>query len=272
MVGKKDGSTIAVIGANGFVGNSICRYLEAKCSRQNVLRLGRAGFDLNNPNSWATVDESVDCLVHAAASTTTDRYNLYNTNAISTGLLAEYCNSIGLKKMVYLSTGAVYGNIHGYASTETRCNPQTDYALSKYLAERRLVESFQGALVVLRLYFPYGPNQGGNRLLPRMIATLKRSQPVTCNPDGGPLLQLAHIDDVVSVIVEQFVNADAKSGYWNIASTHIYPIEEIAGLLAKQLSVQLELDRSGSSADVLSVPYESARWRPFAADALFDGE
>ena len=52
----------------------------------------------------------IDCVVHAGMCDRGDRFEIFNTNALSAGPLGEHLNRIGTSKLIYLSTGAVYGD------------------------------------------------------------------------------------------------------------------------------------------------------------------
>lgn len=159
--------TVAVIGAKGFVGRSLCGML-ANQGLVTTIPLSRPLFDLNIPSTWGALPPRTDCVIHAAAALRGDIYEIFNTNALSAGPFAAHLNAIGVRKLVFLSTGSVYGATCSVTSPSIPCAPDTWYAASKYIAECKFLEVFSGHLNVLRLYFPYGSNQPQSGLFPKM--------------------------------------------------------------------------------------------------------
>ena len=197
-----------------------------------------------------------------------DRYEIFNVNALSAGPLGEHLNQISVGKLVYLSTGAVYGNASAPATPATPCDPKTDYALSKYLAEQKLAAQFSGRLSILRIYFPYGPRQREPRLVPSLIRRIAAGERIVCNPDGGPRQPLAHIDDLTRHIVEDFVIGDSEVKVCNIASDRILSIEQLARWIGEALGCEVVFDRGGTSSDVGSEPYAPGTWRDFTLEGM----
>lgn len=264
--------SVAVIGANGFVGRALCTLMETRPDIR-VQRLGRPDFDLTEQGTWSTLAPGTECVVHAAALTGGDLYRLFDVNALSAGPLARHLNELGVRKLIFLSTGAVYGANPAPTTPDTPCAPVTPYAISKYLAERKLAERFLGRLNVLRLYYPYGPRQGAERLFPRLKARIANGETVTVNEDGGPRLSVTHVDDLCSVMIERFILSDEDRTIHNLASDQILRVAEAARAIAALMGRSVSFSHNGVSPDCVSEPYRPASWRPFVArDVLSVGD
>lgn len=262
-------SRIGLIGASGFVGQAIGRAFARLTPDTDVVALNRPDFDLTRPETWSMLAPPMDCVVHAAGLREGSRQDLFDVNTLPIAPLAERCNMAGVKKFVYLSTGAVYGNSAKPAQPGMPVNPGTSYAEAKRQAEKDLQKIFQGRTCILRLYFPYGRGQSLPRLLPMICDRISREVPIHCNPDGGPHLNVAHVDDVAEVIVEDFILGSDAPPLANIASDQIISIESLVNMLAARLGKEPKLVRDGAEPETNSVPYCPGRWREFdAADVI----
>lgn len=265
MTGSR--KTVAVIGAEGFIGSNLCRHIRESFSDEIVLTaLGREDFDLTAPETWTTLPDGTDCLIHAAALLQGDVYDIFSINALPARELAVFCNKRKIRQFIYISTGAVYGTTPEPASALTPVNPSGHYAVSKFLAERILQDTFTGTLQVLRLYFPYGHGQQAPRLFPRLAWSIASGETISCNPGGGPRLSVVHIDDLCGTVIKDFVLGRHGSGIWNIASDTVVSIGDVCRRVADALNFDLRLIEDGAQPDVLSAPYnreDSVKWRPF---------
>lgn len=269
---KQDGVSaatrrITVLGGTGFVGGAIVRALQGGLAGKiEVTAPARDRFDLTAPGTWPSMDDDTDCVIHAAGLNDGALYDVFAANALYAPALAAFLGERGVRKIVYLSTGSVYGSLNRPASPDTPVNPGSPYATSKYLAERTFMARFPGIVNVLRLYFPYGRGQKPPRLLPSLAARIGGGEPVICNADGGPRLSLTHVDDVAEITVRDFALATTESGVWNIAAPETMTIEDAATRIAAALGTEAVMERSGTACEVTSEPYirtDGTSWRPF---------
>ncbi len=126
---------VAIIGAGGFVGAALCRHFETRHPEIPTLALLRRDFDLTDESTWSGLQYGTECVVHCAGALSGPTYDLFRVNALSAASFACLCNSLGVKKLVLLSTGAVYGPASSPATPQTVCQPLGNYAISKYIGE-----------------------------------------------------------------------------------------------------------------------------------------
>lgn len=268
-MGRDPVARLGIIGASGFVGRAVLRALARIAPGIEAVALDRPDFDLTKPATWAGLTQHFDCVLHAAGRSDGPGQEIFDVNARNIGALAERCAAADVRKFVYLSTGAVYGACAEPTTPDTPQKPNGDYALSKWLAEKKLQETFRGILHILRLYFPYGRGQKPPRLVPMLCDRIARGEPIRCNPDGGPRINLAHVDDLAQAIVEDFILGPGAGPVTNLASDQVVGIEALVTALAARMNRPLTLVRDGAQLDTLSVPYRPGRWRPFdAAEAI----
>src|SRR5512143_2060878 len=97
--------------------------------------------DVNDrPKLWTLLQE-VDCVYHLAARVTVPESVLYprEYNAVNVGgtvSLMEAMRDVGVRRVVFVSSGAVYGEQSEQPVSETAVpNPGSPYAVSKLAAE-----------------------------------------------------------------------------------------------------------------------------------------
>lgn len=155
---------IAVTGANGLLGNFILKkFTDEKITvvgvkRENsdlsfvdseVKNLEWRNANLNDSNSLIDAFKGVDVVVHAAAMVSFDpraKRKIYNTNVEGTRNVVNACLTLGIKRMILISSVAALGRKKGQTViTEeaqwTDSDLNSDYANSKYLSE---LEAFRG--------------------------------------------------------------------------------------------------------------------------------
>ena len=192
---------ICVTGANGFIGQSLCKALSnsgyfvrgfvrtlntfPKLRNLEYVKVGN--IDLNT--NWENSLFSFDCLIHCAGianTTKKDDKDIYNSvNFEGTKNLAEQAVKAGVRRFIFLSTIKVNGESTYKPNTKQRfshkntSNPQDSYAISKLEAEKILweISSKTGLeVVVVRLPLVYGYGAKGN--LERLIKLVRLGIPL----------------------------------------------------------------------------------------------
>jgi nucleoside-diphosphate-sugar epimerase len=166
--------TIVVIGASGFIGQNLIRDLISKKSYQVIAttrskyesfnrRFIKSKFlklvkvDLNNHKEILKVI-TPNCIVINLA------YNWHEGKAYNlklTNNLLEVCGQVGITRFLHISTAAVVGRtVSNLITEETKCNPVTEYGITKLLMERLVIEKSKGLFEsqVIRPTSVFGPN------------------------------------------------------------------------------------------------------------------
>jgi len=191
---------VLVTGANGFVGQALCKGLIKQgfdvlgAVRNDNVNLDFLTTkviigDINNQTNWAEVLINVDFIIHLAArvhimnEVALDPIDIYRKiNVEGTLNLAKQASKIGVKRFIYLSSIKVNGEITlpGIPFTENDKHiPIDPYALSKYEAERNLLQLAKETdleVVIIRPPLVYGPKVKANFL--RMVKWLYKGVPL----------------------------------------------------------------------------------------------
>jgi len=235
MVHEAAGLRIAVTGAAGFVGGA----LAAACQRRagvTVFPLCRPTFELCDSGTFDAIPRDVDVVVHAAGMVGDGHkpQSLWQVNVVATQALVEHLNTHPQPPyLLFLSTGGANGQADGLVADVGDPRPEGLYALTKYLAEEIVRLTYKGLWAIARLYFPYGPGQAPERLIPRLAARIAAGQPVTLKRDGRPVICPIYIDDLIGILsnlIEQ-----RRAGIVAVAGREAITIAELASELGALL-------------------------------------
>ena len=86
-------------------------------------------------------------------------YKIYRTNVVGTLTALEAARNYGVERFVYMSSGAVYGNVSlETVPEETPLHSESPYGATKVACEE-LVRNYGLDSVSLRIGFVYGPGR-----------------------------------------------------------------------------------------------------------------
>ncbi len=173
---------VLVTGANGFIGQVVCRQLQQ--AGHSVTALQRSLSEQRWPvKQWPEAGlldvQGYDSVIHLAGCTEGTPALLHASNVTLTERLAQACEQQGVKRLVLVSSIGVCGGSAAEALTETSpTRPQTDYAASKLAAEQVLVSNLkrcQWSIVRPPLVYGAGtegaPLKGSFALLQKLVSS-----------------------------------------------------------------------------------------------------
>ena len=196
--------SIAVTGASGFVGSSLCAELFARGFSVRALVRRRTGLlrgiahriqiievgEICGLTRWRPALVDVDCVIHCAgraarATNESDQdllaaYRVVNVEG--TKRLAEEAVELGVKRLVFLSSVKVNGEQTASGSPFTSSNevaPQDAYGQSKWEAEdalHRIALRSGLEIVIIRPPLVYGPGVKGN--MRRLLGLVRSGMPL----------------------------------------------------------------------------------------------
>ena len=187
--------------------------------------------DVNDrPKLW-TLLQDVDCVYHLAARVVVPEsvlypreYNLVNVGGTVT--LMEAMRDVGVRRVVFISSGAIYGDIAEQPLREDMPpNPRSPYAVSKLAAEYyvRTIGSLWGIeTVCLRVFNAYGPGQHLPPVhAPVILNILRQSRlngTIVVHGDGTQTRDYVYVDDVVNAMTSAGTAPNVNQQIINIGS------------------------------------------------------
>lgn len=251
--------SILIAGGAGYIGSHIARLLSYQGYSIVILDsyLHNQSF---NPD-WATIyradygDEhvlhtiftqhSIDTIIHCAAlievgHSVTNPASFYEVNVAKGITLLKTMLQHGVKKIIFSSSAAVYGNPREVPIPESHpCNPINPYGRTKWIFEQ-ILHDFESAYglkhVILRYFNVAGawPEEGlgeqhqpETHLIPLLLEAAIQKRPFTVfgtdypTKDGTALRDYVHVRDVAHAhqLALRHLNAQLPSDTFNIASS-----------------------------------------------------
>lgn len=246
-----------ITGAAGFLGSALANRLSAEghavlgvddLSTGDERTLSKAvqfvRGDVNDrPKLWSLLHD-VDCVYHLAAKVSVPESVLYpreynQVNVGGTVTLMEAMRDVGVRRVVLVSSGTVYGNQPVQPVIETAIpNPRAPYAVSKLAAEY-YVKSI-GALwgietVCLRVFNAYGPGQHvppvHTPVIPNFLRQAWENGTIVIHGDGNQTRDYVYVNDVVDAMSAASTAPDINNLTINVGSGTETSIKELARLV-----------------------------------------
>lgn len=188
----------------------------------------------------------IDTIVHLAAARpvgTTSEAEIYRVNVEGTRRLLVAARDAGVRRVIHLSTQAVYGTARAPLWVENfEPQPDTAYGTSKWLAEELCHAPICGdmQLVILRAARVFGlaPRVRWDEL-PHNFARLSvANRPLEVHGEGSQRMDLLHVRDLATAIAAA-ATAELPPGsrtVLNIGGGHPVSLNELAALYPAEVS------------------------------------
>lgn len=243
-----------VTGGAGFIGSHLAKALVDRGYEVLViddLSTGKPGNippeaeimqgTVFNTSDLIVAFNKADIVFHlaAVASVPESIYNpvkTFNTNVVGTVNVLEAAKQTGVKKVIFASSCAVYGDADNHVQTETdQPNPISPYALGKLVAEwycNMYSKMYSLPTVCLRYFNVFGRRQARSSSYGLAVPTF-----IDCAADGCSLpvyggsqtRDYVFVDDVVEANILSM--ADKMTGVYNVGSGKSTSIIDLAKLI-----------------------------------------
>ncbi|MEN8173183.1 MAG: NAD-dependent epimerase/dehydratase family protein [Chloroflexota bacterium] len=218
--------------------------------------------DVNDrPKLW-TLLQDVDCVFHLAARVSVPESILfpreYNTvNVGGTVSLMESIRDVGVRRVIFISSGAIYGqNAVQPLHEKLVPHPASPYAVSKLAAESyvRTLGNLSGIETVsLRVFNAYGPGQylpaSHPPVVPNFLRQAVRGGTLVIHGDGTQTRDYIFLDDALQAMIAAATALDVDGLVINIGSGK----EVSTRTLAKKI-----LEITESTAEIIYNPRSNA--------------
>lgn len=250
---------ILVTGGAGFIGSHLMRKLQeagyeavaldnlSTGLKENLLPGMRLVVkDIHDPEVETLFkEEHFDAVVHLAAQTLvsdsmTDPENDMYQNVAGTVRILECCRKYGVKRIIFSSSAATYGDVDEKALPIAETLPQTPlsfYGLTKKTAEKYL-ELYHLAYgldyVVLRFANVYGERQGDGGeggVISIFTKRLAQGKGITIFGDGKQTRDFVYAGDIADGIIAA-LTTDAKNTAYNLSTTEETSLNELVQILS----------------------------------------
>lgn len=206
------------------------------------------------PLLWSLLQD-VDCVYHLAARVSVAQSILhphdYNrVNVGGTVSLMEAMRDTGVSRVVFTSSGAIYGHQPEQPVHEDDLpQPDSPYAVSKWSAEQyihTIGQLWDIETVALRIFNAYGPHQSlpvsHAPVIPRFLQQALTGGSIVLFGDGAQTRDFVYVDDVVSALITAATAKKVNRQVINIGSGVetsvdglVNEIEKVNGRSAKRI-------------------------------------
>lgn len=248
-----------ITGAAGFLGSGLANRLAAEghtvlgvddlsTGDPKVLNSGvqfTRGDVNDRPKLW-TLMQGVDCVYHLAARVIVPESVLYpreynQVNVGGTVTLMEAMRDVGVRRVVFISSGTVYGNQSEQPVKESAIpNPRSPYAVSKLAAEyyTKTIGALWGIeTVCLRVFNAYGPGQHHppvhTPVIPNFLRQAWENGTIVIHGNGNQTRDYVYVDDVVNAMAAASVAPEVNTLTINVGSGSEVSVRDLAKMIAE---------------------------------------
>ena len=216
----------AVLGASGFVGRRLVKYLHAN-GRQVIIP---------NKSECCLIHEKIDTLYYCVGYTADYLKNPSATIEAHVGLLSRVIETIDFDHIVYLSSTRVYDGLNLYkcdGHEDLILNPYKSrhlYDLTKVLGENLLLTCMPHHCSIARLSCVYDAGEDSPGFLSNLLQKTRKSKYIKIKSSPNICRDYVLLDDVVKSLIA--MASTRTCGVINVASGRNTYNYEIADALA----------------------------------------
>lgn len=273
------GTRVLVTGGAGFIGSHLVELLLDRGRQVTVLddlstgslknlpasdgRLRIVEGDLCDQNALLEALTGQDAFVHLAAvasveASVMDPLTTHRTNLEGSIRLFDTAARLGVKRAIYASSAAVYGNNPNVPLTESDAlNPLSPYAADKLAGEHYLAfyhRTGRLSATAFRFFNVYGPRQDPSSPYSGVISIFldraARSQPITVFGDGKQSRDFIFVRDVAVALLSALDSAppEGEMPVFNVGGGKAISLLELLDAVARLPGVNSPLDLSFAQA------------------------
>ncbi len=203
-----------------------------------------------DPQACREACQGAEAVIHQAGFISVplslqDPVGCHETNVTGTLHLLLAARDAGVKRFVYASSSAVYGDDERLPKVEEQIGrPVSPYGASKLMDElyAGLAAAHYGlSCVGLRYFNAFGPRQdptgGYAAVIPQWIATLLRGESCRIHGDGAQTRDFCHVANMVQAnLLAATAEIPGNNGVYNVALGRLTSLNELYELIAREVA------------------------------------
>ena len=191
--------------------------------------------------------EEPEIVIHAAEQSPRDQYDCQDdfnsSNVLGTQVVLNSCIKNNIKKLIYISTCQVYGELKSEQESpwteQSFTNPRNAYSISKLSAEQLIKSASETDGLnynILRTTNAYGAWQSKDRLIPKTIKCIMENKPIQVYGQGLEIRDWIFANDVSSAILTM-LNQNIRNETFNVSAnqelSNLEVIQKICNVMDK---------------------------------------
>lgn len=174
--------------------------------------------------------ERPDVVIHGAAESFVDASivspdKFINSNVLGTQVIVNKCVKYDVKKLIYISTDEVYGQLtneveHSWTELSPTC-PRNAYSATKLAGEllvKAASETHGLKYNITRSCNNYGPRQSTRNFIPKILSNINNNIPIPIYGKGAQIREWIHVEDNCSAIL-RVLEFGGDNSIYNISSS-----------------------------------------------------
>lgn len=237
---------ILITGGSGFIGKHLTNRLINdghtifnldKVINDNLIAANQKIIDIYDINISDDIFKNIDCVIHLAAMVSVsksfeDPINSFGNNVFLTMKLLSAAKLYNIKKFIFSSSAAVYGNKEGLVSENDATEPNSPYGLDKLTCEK-YIQMYCGLwnidYLILRLFNVYGQGQNPDYagVITAFNNAAQKGQPLIIYGDGEQTRDFINVGDVCNNI-SKLITLQIANDVFNIGTGNSISINSLA--------------------------------------------
>lgn len=240
---------ILVTGGSGFLGRHLCRALKNEGHSVRVLdfkhndEFETVRGDVRDQKITGRALENIEVVFHLASyieagESVVQPYKYAENNILGTITLLEEMHKKHIKKFIFSSSAAVYGEpIRVPILEDDRTLPINPYGMTKLAMEglaSSYASSFGFTCTALRYFNLFGPgelHEPETHVIPRFISQIRNGGEVTVWGKGEHKRDFVYVSDIVDAHIKALKLPEGKFHYMNLSGKNATSVSELVQVL-----------------------------------------
>jgi len=237
---------ILITGGSGFIGKYLVNkllndghdvYNLDKIPNPNIHSIKQKIIDLYDINVNDNFFDNIDCIIHLAAMVSVPRsfedpVKSFGDNVFLTMKLLSAANLHGIKKFVFASSAAVYGDKEGKVNESDITIPTSPYGLDKLTCEK-YIQMYCGIwninYLIFRFFNVYG--EGQNSQYAGVITAFKKAaannESLIIYGDGNQTRDFINVN-ILSDVLSKIIVKNVSNEIFNLGTGNSISINDVA--------------------------------------------
>jgi len=271
--------SILVVGASGFIGKNLLLEMPRKWNVYGVYRSSPDFLSFLEKNELTNVQplkcdlgnlkevevvmaglKEIDVCVYLVANTSVGRLIEDPILDVDTNIspLLNFLRCFRGRKLIFLSSGAVYMGLKREISPKSKINPTIPYAISKYACELYIkfyqsVKKTFKEYVILRFFGAYGPYEPRRKISTKLIMLINdpEKKDFAVYGDGGNYIDFMYVTDAIRGILA-VINSKKANITVDFCSGHPQTINELAMRVGQLFKKKINVIHVGVSPEYIT--------------------